>query len=201
MSVTYTYAHALARARTHTQTKTHAQMPHLRSSSAPFPSVAARPKRGRPGTRASATLLALALAPARQRSQRLTRCACWRYYSSLPMLPTGGAWQRRSARPGRWQPPCGRRCREWLRGSTAPSATRIRSWGAFPRPSSTTRSAWRVQRRWATGRGRAGHTRTWATRISRRGTSARPSSTTRRTWRLQRRRAGEGTAYGNLGNA
>ena len=35
------------------------------------------------------------------------------------VLPTGGAWQRRSARPGRWQPPCGLPGRTMLRGSTA----------------------------------------------------------------------------------
>ena len=65
--------------------------------------------------------------------------------------------------------------------------TRISRRGTSARPSSTTRSAWRLQRRWATGRGRAGHTGTSATRMSRRVTSARPSSTTLRTWRLQRR--------------
>ena len=48
--------------------------------------------------------------------------------------------QRRSARPGLWQPPCGLRCRATLRMSTAPSATRIRSWGTSARPSSTRRS-------------------------------------------------------------
>ena len=36
------------------------------------------------------------------------------------VLPTGGAWQRRSARPGQWQPPCGLPCRARLRGSIAP---------------------------------------------------------------------------------
>ena len=77
---------------------------------APFLSVAARSRRGRP---ASARPLR-ALAPARQRSRRLTRCACWRYKHSLLVLPTGGAWQRRSAWPGRWQPPCGLPCRTWL---------------------------------------------------------------------------------------
>jgi tetratricopeptide (TPR) repeat protein len=45
----------------------------------------------------------------------------------------------------------------------------------------------RLQRRWATGRGRAMHTRTLGARISRRGTSAKPSSTTRSAWPLQRR--------------
>ena len=34
------------------------------------------------------------------------------------------------------------------------------SQGTSERPSSTTRSAWRLQRRWATGRGRAGRTGT-----------------------------------------
>ena len=42
---------------------------------APFPSVTARSRRGRPGTRASASPLLLFLTPARQRSRRLTRCA------------------------------------------------------------------------------------------------------------------------------
>jgi hypothetical protein len=42
---------------------------------APFPSVAARSRRGRPGTKASARPL-LVVTPARQRSRRLTRCAC-----------------------------------------------------------------------------------------------------------------------------
>ncbi|MFN9897722.1 MAG: hypothetical protein ACK55Z_02765, partial [bacterium] len=41
---------------------------------APFPSVAARSKLGRPATRASAWPL-LVLTP-RKRSRRLTRCAC-----------------------------------------------------------------------------------------------------------------------------
>ena len=65
------------------------------------------------------------------------------------------------------------------------------------------RSTWRLQRRWASGRGRARRTGTSASRISRRGTSCeglRP--TTRRTWRLQRRwatgrgRAGRTRTYG-----
>jgi hypothetical protein len=69
------------------------------------------------------------------------------------MYVYGGAWQRRSARPGWWQLPCGLRCRARLHGCIAPSATRIRIWGAFQRRSSTTRSTWRFQRRWETGRG------------------------------------------------
>ena len=158
------------------------------------------------------------------------------------MLPTGGAWQRRSARPGQWQPPCGLPCRARLRGSIAPcrayqslgniskalehhnehltiakevgdragegqaygnlgiaydsqgdyakaieyhaqhlaiakevgdraeeeygaSGTRIIRLGTMRRHSSTTRSTWRLQRRWATGRGRAGRTRTSGARI------------------------------------
>ena len=39
--------------------------------------------------------------------------------------------------------------------------------GTSARPSSTTHSTWRLQRRWATGRGRAGRTGTWTTRLSR----------------------------------
>jgi hypothetical protein len=50
----------------------HTQMPHVAPQPAPFPSVAARSRRGRPGTRASARPL-LVLTPARQRSRRLTR--------------------------------------------------------------------------------------------------------------------------------
>ena len=46
------------------------------------------------------------------------------------------------------------------------------------RPSSTTGSTWLLQRRWATGWGRAWRTGTSATRMGRRVTSARPSSTT-----------------------
>jgi tetratricopeptide (TPR) repeat protein len=67
------------------------------------------------------------------------------------------------------------------------------------RPSSTTRRPWRLQRKWATGRGRAGRTGTLDARISSRGTSARASSTTSRTWRLQRRpQAGPGDCKGDL---
>ena len=51
------------------------------------------------------------------------------------VLPTGGAWQRRSPRPGRWQPPCGLRCRAMRRLSTASSATRLIRWGTLTRPS------------------------------------------------------------------
>jgi hypothetical protein len=36
--------------------------------------------------------------------------------------------------------------------------TRTIRWGTFPRRPSTARSAWRLPRRWATGRGRAGRT-------------------------------------------
>jgi hypothetical protein len=115
--VTYTCAHAHARAHTHTQTdrQTHVQMLH-RCCPSPTRTLSlccCRSRRGRPGTSASARQLR-DLAPARQRSRRLTRCACWRYKHSLLVLPTGGAWQRRSAWPGRWQPPCGLPCRTWL---------------------------------------------------------------------------------------
>ena len=41
------------------------------------------------------------------------------------------------------------------RGRTRTSATRISRRGTLTRPSSTTRWAWGLQRRWATGRGRA----------------------------------------------
>jgi hypothetical protein len=63
------------------------------------------------------------------------------------------------------------------------------------RPSSTTRRKWRLQRRWAPGRGRARRKGTSGVRMIRRGTLARPSSTTRSTWRVQRRWAtGRGRA-------
>jgi hypothetical protein len=39
---------------------------------------------------------------------------------------------------------------------------RISRWRTFPGPSNTKRSAWRLQRRWAIGRGRAGRTITSA---------------------------------------
>jgi hypothetical protein len=45
----------------------------------------------------------------------------------------------------------------------------------------------RLQRKWATGRGRARRTGTSGARIIRMGPFPRPSSTTRSTWRLQRR--------------
>jgi tetratricopeptide (TPR) repeat protein len=54
------------------------------------------------------------------------------------------------------------------------------------RPSSTTGSAWRLQRRWTTGRRRAGRTQTSGLRISRCQTLARRLSVTRTIWRLQR---------------
>jgi hypothetical protein len=57
----------------------------------------------------------------------------------------------------------------------------------MPRPSSTTGSAWRLQRRWASGRGRAGRTGTSATRMISRGTLRSPSNTTRSAWRFLRR--------------
>ena len=56
-------------------------------------------------------------------------------------------------------------CRAWLCGCIAPSAEHTRIWETFPRRSSTTRSTWQLQRTWATGRGRAGRTRTSASRI------------------------------------
>ena len=75
--------------------------------------------------------------------------------------------------------------RTWMpskaRRSTASSETRIGRWGAFPRRSSTTRSTWRFQRSWATGRGRAWRTQTSGTRINRRAHMRRPLSTTRST--------------------
>jgi len=58
------------------------------------------------------------------------------------------------------------------RGVRKPSATRMSRRGTMSRPSSTTGSTWRLQRRWATGRGRAMRTRTLGARISRRRTSA-----------------------------
>jgi hypothetical protein len=86
-------------------------------------------------------------------------------------------------------------CGEEAPRTTGTSATRISRRGTMPRPSSTTGSTWRLQRRWATGRGRAMRARTLGARISRGGTSATPSSTTRSTWRLQRRWAtGRGRA-------
>ena len=57
------------------------------------------------------------------------------------------------------------------------------------------RRIWRLQRRWATGRGRAGRTGTSGAHISRFVTMRRPSSTTRSAWRSQRRWAtGRGRA-------
>jgi hypothetical protein len=82
-SCPHTRAHARARThtQTHTQTDRHSRKcltvalpPHP----APSPSLAARSRRGRPGTRAIAWLL-LVLTPARQRSGRPTRCACCGY--------------------------------------------------------------------------------------------------------------------------
>jgi hypothetical protein len=107
-------------------------------------------------------------------------------------------------------------CRQVVR---EPLATHISRWGTIPRRSSTTRSAWRLQRRCATGRERAWRTGTLGLRTRRCGTFPRPLSTKNRAWRLPRRwvgpieyhaqhlaiakevgdRAGEGLAYGNLG--
>ncbi len=68
--------------------------------------------------------------------------------SSLPLLTTGGAWQRRNsfARPGRWQLPCGPQCRAMLQLSMAYTGHRalfagglfqgagvLIRWGTFPR--------------------------------------------------------------------
>ena len=53
--------------------------------------------------------------------------------------------------------------------------------GAIRRPSNTKHSTWRLQKRWATGRGRAARTGTSASRISGLGTILRPSNTTRST--------------------
>jgi len=138
-------------------------------------------------------LLALALAPARQRSRRLTRCACWRYYSGQGggsrradfhaelcfvcllhprhrVLFAERLFQGHRVRHGAPENgngggrPVGRgRARR-----TGTSATRIFRGGNIPRPSITTRRTWRLQRRWATGRGRARRTQTSATRMSRR---------------------------------
>ena len=103
-------------------------------------SVAARSRCGRPGTRANARPQ-LVLTPARQRSRRLTRCAC---LEILEQLDGAADWRgvaaQERARPGRWLPPCGLPCRAWLRGCIAPSAERIIGCGTFPRRSSTTRS-------------------------------------------------------------
>jgi hypothetical protein len=158
------------------------------------------------------------------------------------MLSTGGAWQRRSARPRRWQSPCGRRCRAVLRLSSAPSATRIiralfarglfqaiehhtqdltiakevgdragkgkayyslGDYSKATKDSSTTGKAWRLQRRWATGGGRAGRTGTSVTRISCWGIFERPSSHKQdlEIAKAMDDRAGEVKSYGKLGNA
>jgi hypothetical protein len=61
----------------------------------------------------------------------------------------------------------------------------------FHRRSSTTPSAWRLTRRWATGRGRAGRTGTSVARTSRCLAIAKEVGN----------RAGEGGAHGGLGNA
>jgi hypothetical protein len=57
----------------------------------------------------------------------------------------------------------------WVRRMRT-SASRMIRLGTMPRPSSTTGSAWRSQRRWSTGRGRARRTGTSVSRISRRVT-------------------------------
>ena len=72
-------------------------------------------------------------------------------------------------------------------GRTGTSATRFSRRGTMRRPSNTTRRTWRLQRRWAIGRGRASRTGTSGARISRWGTGRSPSSTRRIAWRLQRR--------------
>jgi len=95
---TCAYAQARAQARTHRLT--HMQMPHRRSPSptAPCLSFAARSRRGRPDTSASARPLR-PLAPARQRSRRLTRRECW-YTKALADAADwrGVAAQERAAR-------------------------------------------------------------------------------------------------------
>jgi tetratricopeptide (TPR) repeat protein len=92
-----------------------------------------------------------------------------------------------------------------LRLSTLPSASRIGIWGTMQRPSSTPRRTWRLQRRWATGRGRARRTLTSGPRIGRRGTTQSLAIKYHGQHLAIAKevgdRAGEGAAYGNLGNA
>jgi hypothetical protein len=89
LSVCHVHLCTCARARTHKDTHTDRHSRKcltvaLPPQPAPFPSVAARSRRGRTGTRASARPL-LVLTPARQRSRRLTKM--------LEQLAGAGHWR------------------------------------------------------------------------------------------------------------
>jgi hypothetical protein len=75
-------------------------------------------------------------------------------------------WCWRAQRPHTH--PCADRVGEGRPGSREPRK-RVSVWGTTPRRSSTKRSASRLQRRWATGRGRAGRTGISRLRIGRWG--------------------------------
>jgi hypothetical protein len=186
-----------ARAHTHTQRQTHAQMLTLAlpPQPEPFQSVAARSRRGGPGTMASARPL-LVLIPARQRSvleilAQLNGAAAWRGVAAQERAARGVGSRRADfhaergcvglLHPRQLVSVAGKLFQVHrvphagpgdCKGGGRPGGGRhgVREHrqrvsfegGLFQGHKSTTGSTWRLQKRWATGRGRAGRTETSA---------------------------------------
>jgi len=121
----------------------------------PFPSVAARSRRGRPGITSMPGIASFVYSTIGIAYEKLGifNKAIEYHTQHLAIAKEMGSW-----------PTGGERARR-----TRTSASRIGCRGTSARPSSITCSAWRLQRRWATGRGRAGRTRTLFAGIGRRG--------------------------------